>query len=76
MQGCIGFSHHLFIRTLRTIEWGTRPKWITEERLYALACADIRKEKKTFFLRAMASSDPGQIQTLNIPQNGKPTYLS
>ena len=55
-------------RTLQTIEWSTRPKWVTEERLYGLACADLTPTKKTFFLRAMASSDPSNIKSISFPQ--------
>ncbi|KAI5061188.1 hypothetical protein GOP47_0023693, partial [Adiantum capillus-veneris] len=55
-------------RTLRTIEWTNRPKWITEDRLYVLACANLPPEKKTYILREMASSDPINVKSLDIPQ--------
>ncbi|MCO5569949.1 hypothetical protein L7F22_023663 [Adiantum nelumboides] len=54
--------------TLRTIEWINRPKWITEDRLYVLACADLPLQKETYILRAMASLDPINVKSLDIPQ--------
>ncbi len=66
----------MFFRTLRTIEWNTRPKWIQEERLYSLACADMPPHKKAYILRAMASSDPADVKSLDIPQTGIVTNVT
>ena len=62
-------------KTLQTIEWSTRPKWVMEERLYGLACAYLTPTKKTFFLRVMASNDLTNIKSISFPQTCKSNAL-
>lgn len=58
-------------RELRSIDWAKRPKWLTEERLYTLACADLSNKKKVFILRVLASCDVANMKSIDAPQIGK-----
>ena len=63
-------------RELRSIDWAKRPKWLTEDRLYALACADLKNEKKVFIIRVLASGDAANMKSIDAPQISKLLQIS
>ncbi|KAI5065344.1 hypothetical protein GOP47_0020039 [Adiantum capillus-veneris] len=45
-------------RLLMDIDWSRRPKWLTDDRIYSLACADLPVDHHSNVLRALVSDDP------------------
>ncbi|KAI5074746.1 hypothetical protein GOP47_0010707 [Adiantum capillus-veneris] len=45
-------------RLLMDIDWSKRPKWLTDDRIYSLACADLPVNHRSNVLRALVSDDP------------------
>ena len=58
-----------YCRELRSIHWQRKSKWLSEERLYSLACANLTNERKVFILGAMAWTDVANLKSIDAPQS-------
>ncbi|MCO5614467.1 hypothetical protein L7F22_068750 [Adiantum nelumboides] len=43
------------------LDWSKKPKWLTDDRLYTLACADLPNDHHSNVLTALSSNDPSSI---------------
>ena len=49
-------------------QWENKPKWLTDDRIYSLACADLPNEKKSAVLKALTSNDVVPIKEVKLFQ--------
>ena len=53
------------------IEWEKKPKWLTEEKIYALACAEITNDRKHMVLVALANSSSSALSSIGLGDTGE-----
>ena len=53
------------------IDWENKPKWLTEEKVYALACAEITNDRKMQVLKAMANKSNAGLQAIGMIDSSK-----
>lgn len=54
-------------RLLQTIEWTKKPKWLTQDKLYVVACVHLPGSKKAFILRALSTDDAANMKIMDAP---------
>ena len=52
------------------IEWDKQPKWLNEEKIYGLACAELSNDKQQMVLQALSSTSSGELKTIGLSNNG------
>ena len=53
------------------IDWDNRPKCVTEEKIYTLACAEITNDRKEQVLRAMISTSQTRLLGIGLLDTSK-----
>ena len=48
------------------IQWDNKPKWLIDDRIYSLACADLPNEKKSAVLKSLTSNDVGLVKEMKL----------